>query len=49
MLRETLTEMQLRIAREMQVRDAANAAYWRTMEKKAKGANDESETYYLRC
>jgi len=35
---ETLTEMQVRIAREMQTRDAEKAAYWRAMLAKAKGA-----------
>jgi len=37
---ETLTEMQVRIAREMQTRDAARADYWRAMEAKVKGAGD---------
>ena len=35
MLTETLTEMQIRIAREMQTKDAARAEYWLAMEKKA--------------
>jgi len=39
---ETLTEMQVRIAREMQAKDAAHAVYWLAMEKKAKGASDDS-------
>ena len=38
---ETLAEMQIRIAREMQAKDAARATYWLAMEKKAKGAGDE--------
>ena len=38
---ETLTEMQIRIAREMQAKDAARATYWLAREKKAKGAGDE--------
>ena len=37
---ETLTEMQARIAREMQAQDAVRADYWRAMEAKAKGAGD---------
>ena len=35
---ETLTEMQIRIAREMQAKDAARVRYWLAMERKAKGA-----------
>jgi len=31
---ETLTEMQVRIAREMQTKDAVRLAYWLAMEKK---------------
>jgi len=38
---ETLTEMQVRIAREMQTRDAEKAEYWRAMEAKAKGERDD--------
>jgi len=41
---ETLTEMQVRIAREMQVRDAARADYWREMEAKVKGERDDTAT-----
>ena len=41
MPKETLTEMQIRIAREMQAKDATRAAYWLSMEKKAKGAGDD--------
>ena len=35
---ETLQEMQIRIAREMQTKDVTQAAYWLEMERKAKGA-----------
>jgi len=35
---ETLTEMQVRIAREMQTKDAAHAVYWLAMEKKARAS-----------
>ena len=41
MPKETLTEMQLRIAREMQAKDAARAEYWLAMEDKTKGAGDD--------
>jgi len=33
--KETLQEMQIRIAREMQQQDQAHADYWRAMEAKA--------------
>ena len=33
---ETLTEMQIRIAREMQRKDPEKATYWLAMEKKAR-------------
>ena len=33
---ETLAEMQIRIAREMQAKDAARVLYWLAMERKAK-------------
>ena len=35
---ETLQEMQIRITREMQAKDAARASYWLAMERKAKEA-----------
>ena len=38
---ETLQEMQIRIAREMQAKDATRAAYWLAMERKAKGVGDD--------
>ena len=38
---ETLQEMQIRIAREMQTKDPARAVYWLAMEKKAKGESDD--------
>jgi len=37
---ETLTEMQVRIAREMQAQDAVRVDYWRAMEAKVKGERD---------
>jgi len=38
---ETLQQMQIRIAREMQAADPEKAAYWRAMEAKAKGERDD--------